>query len=361
MSKDLKLKQKCPHYVVEEWLAIEQDRRTLRTVRFPSSKEIKILWNRIEVPKEGLVSRVEITGLERGPFDIDDETDTLRFSVDGGPIQEVELPRGKSVKSAQVARHVNEQTTGVRADVSRGRLTLALEIPGPERSLKMEGGTGHEILGLPKYRHYQGRTVIPGWSLVKDQDRNRGDDPLARKIIFDKALRTDDDEFEVSYHTLRGVCRRCMGGGIENDFRYDRKGNPVFVQGQQLMLQEVEKIIFTIKGSNVFHRWYGTSLSDMIGSKIVGGGDLVEAQLVSEISNTIDRYQQIKQRQAQVQPVSRDELLSRIVSIDVAQGRDPTVFFVNISLQSRSGKIESFEDEVVVSDANFADGFQFAR
>lgn len=359
MSKDLRIKHKCPHYVVEEWLELEQDRQTLYPVRFPSSKEIKILWNRLEVPREGLVSNVEISGLERGPFDIDEDNDTVRFSVDGGAIQEVEIPRGRAVKASQIARVINQETTGIEASDSRGRLTLALHISGPDRSLKMQGGTAHETLGIPALREYKGRTIVPPWELVKD--RERGDDPMARKIVFREPLRTDDDEFEVSYYTLRGVCRRCNGLGVENDFRYDQRGRPLFVENQQLLLQEVEKIIFTVRGSNVFHRWYGTNLTNMVGSKIVGGGNMVEAQLVSEISNTISRYQQIKDRQGTVQPVSRAEKLNRVVAIDVSQGRDPTVFFVNITLQSMSGQIESFDDEFVISDASFADGFQFAR
>lgn len=345
--------------MVEEWLALEQDRRTLRTIRFPSSQEVKILWNRIEVPKQGLASRVEIKGREQGPFEIDATTNVVSISVDGGLIQNVTLPQGNSVRAETIARILNEQLRDVVVGTSRGYLTLSLETTGPESSLKMEGGTAHGVLGLASERVYQGKLVVPGWSLLKDTDR--GDDPLARKIVFDEPLKTEDDDFEVSYYTLKGVCRRCMGLGIENDFRYDVRGEPVFVQNQQLLLQEVEKIIFTIKGSNIFHRWYGTNLANLVGSKIVGGGNIIESQLVSEISSSIGRYQEIKDRQAKVQPVTRGERLDKVVSIDVEQGRDPTVFFVNIVLQSRSGQIETLDEELVISDASFADGFQLAR
>jgi len=359
MSKDLKIKQRCPHHVVEEWLALERDRQTLRTVRFPSSREIKLLWNRIEIPQEGLYSSVEITGLVRGPFDIEAGEDTLAFSVDRGNIQTVTLPRGRAVQSEQIARRINEQSQGIRASNSGGRISLQLVGANVNRTLKMEGGTGHGTLGFPELRQYRSRMIVPGWQLVKDTAT--GDDPMARKILFDEPLRTADDEFELSYYTIRAVCRRCMGIGVENDFRYDRKGDPVFTRNQNLLLQEVEKIIFTVKGSNTFHRWYGTTLTDMIGSKAVGGGSIVESQLVGQISSTINRYQQLKERQSKSQPVPRAELLNKVVSIDVTQGRDPTVFFVSIVLESQAGEIKAIEDEIVVSDAGFADGFSLVR
>lgn len=360
MSKDLKLKHKCPHYVVEEWLSIERDRQTLRTVRFPSSREIQILWNRIIVPPQGLFSNVEITGLVRGPFDIDGDTDEFSFSIDGGATQTVVLPHGRAVRSTQIARRINEETTGIRASNTNGKVALALEGSEPDSTLKMEGGSAHTELGFPELRMYRGRLVVPGWSLVKEDPRFT-EDPLARKIVFDEPLRTDDDEFEVSYHTIRAVCRRCMGSGVENDFRHNQKGDPIFVRNNQLLLQEIEKIIFTIRGSNVFHRWYGTLISDMIGSKIVGGGAMVESQLVAQISSTIERHRKLKERQAQIQPVSRAEMLNRVVSIEVEQGRDPTVFFVSITLESQSGEIETLDDELLISDADYADGFQLVR
>jgi phage baseplate assembly protein W len=197
---------------------------------------------------------------------------------------------------------------------------------------------------------------VPGWEIIKDKNNM---DPHARVIRFHEPLRTDDDIFEVSYHTVRGVCRRCMGLGIENDFRHDRKGDPIFVENQRLLLQEVEKIVFTVKGSNLFHRWYGTSISELIGTKIVGGGQYVETQLVTEVSDALERYKQIKEQQSRYQPVSRKEMLQRIVSIEVKQDKyDATVFDVSIVLESQSGELEQITDTLLVGDASFAQGFQ---
>jgi phage baseplate assembly protein W len=357
MSKDLLLKHRCPHHVVEEWLSLENDRRTLLPLRNPSSKEIKILWNRRVVPPQGLYSKVEITSLVAEPYEIESgDNDELSFSVSGGSVQTIVLPEGRQVKAGTLVEAINESANGLEAQVSRGRITLQLHNAGPETTLKMEDGSAHGTLGLSPLRSYRGRTIVPAWNLVRDP---KDVDPHARKIVFDEALRANDDIFEVSYYTRRSECRRCLGLGIENDLRHDRKGEPIWAEGQTLLLQEVDKIIFTIQGSHVFHRWYGTNIMDMIGSKIVGGGQQVEVQLVSEISNALSKYQQIKEEQSMYQPVVDSEMLQRVVSLDVSQdANDPTVFYVQIDLQSRAGKVESLEDTLLVTNADYSQDFQ---
>lgn len=357
MSKDLKIKHKCPHHVVSEWLRIDADFRTLRTVRFPSSREIRLLCNGVTIPPTGLYSNINITSLRRGPFSFSPNHDMLAFSVND-VLTSITFPH-RTLSASQVAQIINEESADLSATSKRGRVTLTLNFPEEHKALHMLGGSGHDILGFSARRIYRAERVFPGWSLVKNKDR--GDDPLSRIILFDAPLQRDDDIFEVSYHTLRSVCRRCMGTGVENDFRFDHKGDPVLITGTALMLQEVEKIVFTTKGSNVFHRWYGTSINDLIGSKIVGGSDIVQTQLVSQISQTIETYRQLKERQALSQPVSRDELLQSVVSISVEQGRDPSMFSIDIKLQSRSGRTISLEDEIVISGARYGGSFNFVQ
>jgi len=70
MSQDLLLRQVCPHRTVREWLAIDEDRQTLRTVRDPASSEITILWNSLNLPREGVQGPAMCKGSLRGPFSI---------------------------------------------------------------------------------------------------------------------------------------------------------------------------------------------------------------------------------------------------------------------------------------------------
>lgn len=360
MSQDLKLKHKCPHYVVEEWLALEQDRQTLYFQQNPSSSQVKLLWNRQEVPKQGLYSSVEVTSLIPEPYEIETgDNDVFAISVSGGSTQQVTLPVGRKVKTRNIVAALNEELEGVTASEVRGRVHLRADRQGPDVSLKLEGGSAHETLGFEELRFYQTRTLIPGWSLVRRQD---DEDPNARKLVFNEPLPVLDDIFEVSYYTRRQVCRRCMALGIENDLKHSQDGQPVLAENQTLLLQEVEKIIFTIRGSHPFHEWYGTSILDLIGNKIVGGGQIVEARLAAEISNAISRYRQIKEEQSRYQPVSDAEFLQQVTEINVEQdSSDPTIFYVSIGLRSRSGEIEQVEDTLMVSGASFAENFQFIR
>lgn len=350
MSKDLLLRHKCPHYVVEEWLQVANDRITLRPVRYPSNTSVKILWNRNEVPPEGLWAPIEITSTKRGPFDITATTNTFRFSLDGGIIQTVTLPKGRRIRSQDIAKVLNEAGLTVSSDQE----WLTIHHNGRQTAtFFMEGGTGHDVLGFSSQRRYHARNIIPGWDLIKDETSV---DPLARVIRFRDTLKSVDDIFEVSYYTIRGVCRRCLGTGVENDIRHDVQGNTILVENQNLMLQEVQKIIMTLKGSNVYHRWYGTSLTSLIGSKILGSSYL-ETQMVKEITDALAKYIQVKTQQSKYQPVSKEESLRRIVGIDIEQDAvDPTTFNVSIALESQSGELEDFFTTIAINDIQ-ANGF----
>jgi len=354
MSKDLLLRHKCPHYVIEEWLQIRNDRLTLRPVRYPSNASIKMLWNRQEVPQEGLWAPIEISSTTQGPFDITSLNDTFAYSLDGQATVTVNLPRGRNVKVADIYRPLKD--SGLPVTIQDGKLIIRHN-GKQDATLFMMGGTGHEIIGFSPLRRYHARNIIPGWDLVSDTNSI---DPLARYIQFKDVLRSEDDIFELSYYTIRGVCRRCMGTGIENDLRHNIQGDVVLVGDQNLMLQEVNKIILTLKGSNVYHRWYGTSISTLVGSKLLGSS-YTETQLVKEITDALNKYQQIKEQQSKYQPVTRAESLRRIVSIDVEQDNlELTAFNVSIVLESQAGELETFYTTLSINDIN-ANGFSLVR
>lgn len=347
MSKDLRLKHTCPHLVSCEALALDADRRTLRTVQPPSSNAVLVYINGQFVPRTGVFSRIEVTSLIPQPYLIEaSDNDVVSISVNDGPTQTVTLPTGVAVSAEDIATVLDDNLTGVTVHAEKGRIVFLHEQAGPNTTLAMKGGSAHATLGLKELRVYRGRQVLPGWTLIRDP---RSPVPTDRVIYFNEALKAQDDIIEVTYTTQRSLCRRCNGLGLENDFRYDQVGEPLFVENQILLLQEVEKIVFTIKGSNVFHTWYGTSLFNLIGSKIGAGGQILEAQLITEIQTALENYQNIKDRQALSQEVTALEQLRRIVSIEVRQDpRDLTVFRVSVALENRAGRIEQFEDTLIV-------------
>jgi len=128
------------------------------------------------------------------------------------------------------------------------------------------------------------------------------------------------------------------------------------VRGVDLLVQEVEKIVFTIRGSNIFYSWYGTTLSDLVGQKIVGSGQLVESQLVTEIALTLDRYRDVKIQQSKLQPVTDQEFLMRIKNIEVRQDDvDSTIFRIRVDLQNRSDQVDQIQKTLII---NNIDGFE---
>jgi phage baseplate assembly protein W len=346
MSQDLKLKHVCPHRVLCERLALSQDRQTLRTVQPPSSSRVTVHINGLDVPSTGMRSRASVRTPIPQPYTIPANT-VLEVQVDQRATQQITLPAGTRVLASTLATYLNPLMSQVNVTAEDGRVYFEHMEEGPQTSLLFSNAQANAILGLPALRRYQGKEIYPSWTLVRDP---RSPVPSDRIIRFGKPLKTLDDRFEVSYTTRRELCRRCSGLGIENDLRYDTQGDPIFVENQFLLLQEVEKIVFTIQGSNVFHRWYGTRLFDLIGTKITNG-QFLETQLVSEIQTTLERYRQIKEDQSLIQEVTRAEQLNRIVSLTVEQDqRNPTIFRVDLVLENRAGRLESFADTLIVLD-----------
>jgi len=194
------------------------------------------------------------------------------------------------------------------------------------------------LLGFPAPREFRGQTSVPGWTLVRDPSAI-SDRPL-RFVVFDGPLRGYRDFVELSYTTVRQDCRRCGGIGVENDWRYGRTGETVQVRDEALLLQEIQKLFLTSRGSNVFHTFYGTTIIDAIGKKLTADG-LVQNLLFTDIVSTFKAWQDLKGKQeTQVgQFVSDEEFPYRLLDVDLLPSdQDPTVVFLMITVQNRSQK-----------------------
>lgn len=343
MAKDLALKQICPHFITGEWAAI--DRRSRQVIRpvmpVTATTQVGVTVNGQDVPSSGLFSGITITALQKPPFHIIQGVNDV-FKIRGHA--PVTLPPGHHVTARSVVQALQQGFPHLRVDAP-GHIQITAVSP-EEEEIFLDGGTAHETLGFPLYRQYVSRVVVPGWTLQKPPNHP---DPEERYIVFKEPLKSQDDIIELSYFTKRENCRRCQGLVTEHDFRYDSKGDPIFTGGLPLLVQEVEKLVFTIKGSNIFYTWYGTSISDLIGSKIVRGGRFIETQLASEISGALATYKNIKEQQARYQPVSEQEALLRVQNIEVQQDQfDPTYFRVTIALQNRASELDVITKTIVL-------------
>lgn len=347
MSYDRKLDQVCPHMVVEEPLFVFDDRQTITPLRPISSvRSVRVRLNgELEIPPSGLRSAAQAVGTKPGPFGIQSGVnDRLLLSVDGGPVQTLQAPVGK-VPVVELVRALNKAASGVIFEVTKKRqvrVRSATKGPGSTIELKT-GSTLAPVVGLAQTRVWRGATVAPGWSVVSAPNTLQ-DRPL-RLVIFDAPLKATQNYVEIDYTTVRQECRRCGGLGVEYDWRYTRRGDVIEVRDEALLIQEVMKVVFTVRGSNRHHQGYGTQIVNMIGQKQSANG-LARNFIVSDIYEAFNRWQQIKKQQEEVvgQVVSDEEFPFRLVSVTLdPNDEDPTLVFVHIVVQNRSGKPISIE------------------
>ena len=98
--------------------------------------------------------------------------------------------------------------------------------------------------------------------------------------------------------------------------------------------------MFTVQGSNIFAQWYGTNILDTVGKKLTAAG-LVQSFIVSDIRDAFRRWQSIKRQQEEDvgQYVSDEEYPFLLQSVQlVPDPSDPTILFVNATIQNRSDR-----------------------
>jgi hypothetical protein len=300
---------------------------------------VKVLLNNsITVPSDGVALPARTFGTRRGPFSFTSGVnDTIQMKVNQGPMQTAILPTAFKMDPAQVAGKLNQQLDGVLFSVANSKLQFESRESGPGSSIFLSAtSTAADLLGFQTNREYRGQQLVPGWTLVSDPT-TLADRPT-RLIVFDTPLRSGSNFVEISYTTVREECRRCGGSGFENDWRYDAGGNVIEVRDEALLIQELQKDFYTIRGSNPFHLWYGTGLIEAIGKKLTAGG-FAQNLIVSDIHQAFNRWQSIKNQQETDlnQFVSDREYPFRLLSVNLEQStQDPTVIFVTVTIQNRS-------------------------
>lgn len=342
MSYDRKLDQVCPHFIVEEALYPNVDRQMVRPLRpIASGQSVVVRVNGLaEVPSYGFQIPAWATAAKQGPFDIQPGVnDTLVVSVNDSPEQTVTVPGGDHLSAKQLADQLNLAIRSAVFSVSaKRRIRLRSGREGPTATLMVgtTGSTMADTIGMPTNRGWRGQSIYPGWSLIRDP--NTLSDRPTRLLLFDEPLSGTSDYVELSYTTVRQECRRCGGLGVENDWRYGRSGEVVQVRDEALLIQECLKAVYTVQGSNPFHRWYGSNLIRTVGKKLSASG-LVQNLILSDINEAFRRWQAVKRKQEEAvgQVVTDAEYPFRLLSVTLEPSqKDPTILFVNSTVQNRS-------------------------
>jgi hypothetical protein len=340
MSFDRQIDQLCPHLVAEELLLIGTDGQTVVPLRPISSADSVVvrLNGELQVPSSGVHVPAQSSGTKEGPFTIvEGINNLLHIRVNGGALQTAVMPTSTRMPVSRVADQLNARLQGVRFSADRNFLIFRSELTGRDATLFIDPtSTLAATVGVKANRVFRGQEVAPGWTLVNDH--NTESDRPVRMVVFDSPLRGFNDHVEINYTTVRHECRRCGGVGVENDWRYGTNGSVAEARQEALLIQELQKVIYTVRGSNPFHPWYGATIVEQIGQKLTARG-IVQNAIVSDIYTTFARWQSIKKQQEENvgQFLEDGEFPFRLTSVTLEQSQqDPTVIFVNIEVQSRS-------------------------
>jgi hypothetical protein len=341
VSKDFQLGFRCPHLVIEEPVGLGDDRRSLETMApVASTQLVRVLANnQFYIPPQGLYSQAIIEGALSGPFRIIkyDEDLTVTSSTE---TKTVTLPRGLRVTTDTIVKLFRDVLQDIVVQNDRGYLVFAdVAKIGPASRIRVSG-RAYKSVGFRHQQQIRGRQVYPPWVLEKRVDTlpevNRVDVYThARFPKFIQPVKTNP-HFKVTYTAPPSRCVRCRGTYIENDWRFNRLGEPLFIENDDLLYQAALKILLTERGSNPFHPQYGSLLVTRIGSKAVGA---VAVLLNEDVRTAIARMQFLQKGQAKYQRVSLRERLYSVLAVDVRPHRnDQTAFLIDVVVTNASGE-----------------------
>jgi len=157
-------------------------------------------------------------------------------------------------------------------------------------------------------------------------------------VEFKRKIKDYQPLIEAQYVTLSNFCRKCAGLGNIDDIEYENRTAFRTCRDEELLLQTVEKLIVTKAESNPFHSWVGTTLHTLVGSKVIDA-DMIKLRMTEQVNNAIEKLKTVqKQVQASGREMTPGELFGDLLSVDVTQGVDPSLFTITVWFTSQSGE-----------------------
>ena len=350
MSVEVQIAFPCPHLVVEEPVVLGSDRQTL-TPKAPmvNANAVRVLANdRYYIPSMGLYSQAILVAAKPGPFRIRRCVDLIGpdgnlivITTSGGSVS-IRLPEGDRVTTAAVEKAIRLAVgTVVQVGITpTGAIALVdINSVGANSFVRVEG-KGATAIGFTEQTGARGKMIYPPWQLINRDTVEypsylRGlTPPPTRYPKFVVPLKGNPD-LKVTYATQGEQCPRCRGTFVENDWRFDPQGEVILIDNENLLYQACLKALLTVKGSNVFHPNYGSSITERIGSKLVGAALL---QIQEDVRAALVSVQSVQLKQQRYQTVTDKERLYAIIAATVTQGDDPTTVLVNVTVQNASAQ-----------------------
>ena len=346
MSFDFQLGHECRHLTIEEVVPLGDDRRSLST-RQPvaSANMVRITANNVvNIPPEGRFSAATLTAARSGPYSIDKCANTITIGNRTMSVKDIVLPIGVRLPTTRIVTVLNSalMMAGVKLTVESRDGVLVLQDQselGPSSRVVVSGDAAG-VLGLNFQTRARGRQVYPPWIMAETTEVTNLANINSLKVISTRFPKFTEPVkgnpvFKVSYATYIQRCRRCRATGIENDIRFAASGEPLIIRNEDLLNQEVLKMVITRKGSNPFHPRIGTTLMERIGSK---AGGAAQMSINEDVTRAVTFFQRLQTQKAKLQEITLKERLYNIVSVTTnPAANDPTVFQTNIIAQNASG------------------------
>lgn len=191
-----------------------------------------------------------------------------------------------------------------------------------------------------------------GWQIVENSD-SVGVSGVGKlkKILFNKEFKTTDDLIEVTYTSPRSYCKKCFGTSTLYDISFFSDGIVKSVSNLDKLEQDCLKSVLPVKGSNPFHPWVGTELQEYIGSKVSDFGG-IRSSVIRDIMSALNSLRNLQEKQAAIQKITSQEVLDEIISVDIEEDiADPTILYLNIVIESLSGKTLEVTQTIKVSSS----------
>ena len=349
MSTEFQAGFPCPHMMMEEPVALSDDRRSLYPKSpISSAASVRVLLNdSIYVPSGGFLSRATLQSSSSGPYRIlpctqlnGPDANLLTIETQEGT-SSVRLPIGERVRVDEVIRAIRLSEAYSLVEPSSLREALAFtekNALGPSSYVRLSGGAV-DSLGFDQ-KGSRGNQVYPGWELVNRKSVYPSLIPglttaPSRYIRFKTPVR-GNPTIKVTYAAMPERCVRCGATYIENDYRFDLAGDAVTIRNEDLLYQACLKAVLTVKGSNPYHTGYGSEITKRVGLKLTGESAMLIRQ---DVQNALRQVQNLQSGQRKYQSVTNREFLYSIENVDVRpSAEDPTVFFVDVTIRNAANR-----------------------
>ena len=190
--------------------------------------------------------------------------------------------------------------------------------------------------------------VAFGWSLAYDE-YSVPEDPKT-KIVFNRPIKDINGIFEISYSVRQDLCRKCFGLGLLWDHSIDNLGRLRTIVREEKLEQTILKYLLTIVNSNPFYPFIGTSIPNVIKQKITNAQALQE-QVSLDIKLALNRLKNNQINQLDIQILQAEEILDRILLVDVIQDPvDNRIFYINILVSTLAGTEVPVERQLYLGD-----------